>query len=591
MLLLSNIRTLFTMFQKYRWHLALLVVLGFVGALLEGIGINAAIPLLSFLVNNGAPTDFISLTIKSIFTFLGITFTFRTLLVLIVGLFLSRAAAAIVFGYVRGLITADFQSNESEDMLRRTFAASWAYLLKQKLGYIQGTLVRDIQMTSALLEVMGQVIQSFTGFAMYLLVALNISSRMTLATLAAGVVLLGIVRPLMRRVQQMADAMAATEKKVSHFLSEHVLGMKAVKAAGAEESALADSHRLFTYLRQLYVKKAFMRSLSTSLFQPFSIFFVIILFSITYHEPGFSLVSFAATLYLIQKIFTYLESGQGALNSLSELVPYAQNVLAFKHMLTTHAEVKSDAGNEPFVFKQSLEFKDVSLLYQDEVSALSGVTFRINHGDTVGLIGPSGAGKTTIADLLLRLFEPSGGDILVDGRSLSHIAIASWRAHIGYVAQDIFLLNDTIKENIRFYYPDLTDDDIISAAKQANLYDFVMSLKDGFDTVVGDHGVMLSGGQRQRVVLARALARRPSILLLDEATSALDTESEKLIQQAIQSLHGQITVLIIAHRISTIESADTVIVLEKGRVIEQGAPKVLDADTTSYFHRVKHGRH
>ncbi len=576
-------------FRPYVWHIVGLMVLGLLGAVLEGIGINAAIPLLSFLINNGTPTDFISRAIEALFKFLHVAFTFRSLLVLIVGLFLMRAAAAILFGYTRGFITADFQSNESEQMLQKTFYASWPYLLKQKLGYVQGTLVRDVQMTSSLLEVVGQVIQSFTGFAMYLLVALNISPRMTLATLAAGAVLLGIVRPLMRRMQQMADAMATTEKKVAQFLSEHILGMKAVKASGAEDSALAYSHQLFTYLRHLYVKKAFVRALSTSLFQPFSIFFVIILFSISYHSPGFSLVSFAATLYLIQKIFTYLESGQGALNSFSELVPYAQNVLTFKQQLTDHVEVPDDAGKDEFAFSRNIEFKDVSLLYQGEVSALAGVNFTIRHGDTVGLIGPSGAGKTTIADLLLRLFEPSTGAILVDGKPLSGIAVSQWRAHIGYVAQDIFLLNDTIKENIRFYYPDLSDEDIVAAAKQANLYDFIMSLQHGFETVVGDHGVMLSGGQRQRVVLARALARRPSILLLDEATSALDTESEKLIQQAIHDLRGRITVLIIAHRLSTIESSDTVVVLEKGRVIEQGSPKVLGADPSSYFYRVKNG--
>ncbi len=583
----GTIRILWLAFGRYRFHIALLVLLGFLGAILEGIGINATIPLISFLVNNGAPTDFISRTIQSLFSFLHITFSFRYLLVLVVGLFLTRAVSLIVFGYIRGIITADFLTNESEVMLQKTFHASWPFLLKQKLGYVHGTLVRDVQSTSSLLEVVGQVIQSFTGFLMYLLVALNISPRMTLATLVAGVVLLGIVRPLMSRMQTMADAMATTEKKVSHFLSEHVLGMKTVKAAGAEESSLQYSHQLFAYLRHLYVRKALVRGLSTSLFQPFSIFFVIILFSVTYHSPGFSLLSFGATLYLIQKIFTYLESGQSALNSISELVPYAKNVLRFKELLTTNREVALGASEEPFSFSKKLEFKGVSLRYQDEVPALIDVNMTINYGETAGLIGPSGAGKTSIADLLLRLFEPSQGEILIDGKPLCKIAIADWRAHIGYVSQDIFLLNDTIGENIRFYYPGLSPDAIVKAAKQANLYNFVMTLKDGFETVVGDRGVMLSGGQRQRVVLARALARRPSILLLDEATSALDTESEKLIQEAIYSLRGKITVLIIAHRLSTIENADTIVVLEKGRVIESGNPKELEKNPNSYYYRVK----
>lgn len=578
----DTFNVLWRTFAAYRWHIAVLVILGFVGAILEGIGINAAIPLVSFLVSGGAPTDFISHAVASVFGFLHIPFTFRFLLGFIVGLFIVRAVAAIVFGYVRGYITADFLNRKSQEMLQKTFAASWPFLLRQKLGHIHNTLVRDVQSTSNLLEVVGQVIQSFTGLLMYLAVAINISPLITLATVVGGAVLLFIVRPFMRRMRESGDSMAKTEKEVSQFLSEHILGMKAVKASAAEASAFAHSRRLFEHMRKLYVRMAVVRSLSASLFQPFSIFFVIILFTITYNTPSFNLIAFAATLYLIQKIFTYLESGNNALASVNALVPYARNIEDFKTMLERHEEA-AGKGSAPFVFDRAIEFKNISLAYNEEVTALQEVNFVVDRGETVAFIGPSGAGKTSVVDLFLRLFEPTGGSILVDGKPLADIAGKEWREHVGYVAQDVFLLNGTIGGNIRFYHQGLGHEDIVVAAKQANIYDFVVSLKDGFDTVVGDRGVMLSGGQRQRVVLARALARKPALLILDEATSALDTESERLIQAAIKSLHGQVTVLIVAHRLSTVEAADKIVVLDRGRILESGSPQELRARPGSYF--------
>jgi ABC-type multidrug transport system fused ATPase/permease subunit len=505
-----------------------------------------------------------------------------------VALFVFRSVAQVAFGYLRGKITANFLNNESKDVLSKIFSASWPYLLKQRLGYIHGTTVQDVQKSAILLEVLGQSIQSFTGFFMYLLIALNISALTTLATLVAGVVLLLIVRPLMRKIQAVGNSMVAVEKDVAQFLAEHVLGLKAIKASAVEHQALTYGQGLFQHMRSLNIRMTFIRSVSTSLFQPFGIFFIIILFSISYHSPGFSLISFAATLYLIQKIFTYLESGQSSVNSVNELLPYAENVETFKHQLQEHAETMT-SGNEPFVLTNSIAFSSVSLTYQGTVSALTNATFTINKGDTVGLIGPSGAGKTSIADLVLRLFEPTSGKILVDGTPLHNISMNEWRHNVGYVPQDIFLLNTTIEENIRFYRPELTHEEIVEAAKKANSYNFIMSLENGFETSIGDRGVMLSGGQRQRIVLTRALAGNPEILILDEATSALDNESEAVIQEAIHNLHRSITVLIIAHRLSTVESADKVVVLEKGKVIEQGSPKELDADEASYYHRVKHG--
>ena len=365
--------------------------------------------------------------------------------------------------------------------------------------------------------------------------------------------------------------------------------MKAIKAAGAEERALENGGTLVRMLRTLSIRGALIRSISGSLFQPFSLIFVIILFAITYRLPDFSMISFAAALYLIQKIFTYLESGQGALSGIRETIPYAQNVEGFKRLLDEHCEAPI-RGTAPFSFERELVFSNVSFSYGEGKNVLSGVNFSIAKGETIWLIGPSGAGKTSVADLLLRLFKPNEGDILIDGKQIASISTDAWRHRVGYVAQDVFLLNASIEDNIRFYRPDLSKEAIIAVAKQANIYDFIQGLPEGFDTMTGDRGVMLSGGQRQRIALARALASSPALLILDEATSALDSASEKLIQESIRALHGSVTVLIIAHRLSTIEHADRLLVLDHGKIIEEGTPQELLARPGSYFSKHHGGR-
>ncbi len=580
-------RTLWNTFGKYRWHIVALTTLGFLAAIVEGIGVNAVIPLASFFTSGGVPTDFISRAIQGVFAFIGIPFKFRYLIAFILFMFMVRAISMVVFGYIRGWISADYYNSESQALLKRAFSASWPFLLKQKLGYVHNTMVRDLQCTSGLLGTISQVIQSFSGLLMYLLVAINISPIVTISAAAGGAVLLGVVRPFTLRMQRIGNATSKAEKDISNFLTEHVIGMKAIKVAGKEGIALSTGKVLMNNLRTLQMRFALTQSLGTSLFQPFSIIFVLILFAVMYNTPGFSFISFAAALYLIQKIFTYLESGQGAFNSMVALLPYAENMTTFKNSLAEHAQHEGH-GTHKFVFENELSFENVTFAYSATSNpVLRGVSFSVKRGETVGLIGPSGAGKTSVADIILRLFHPTSGQVTLDGVPVENISLTEWRSHIGYVAQDVFMFNGSVEENIRFYRSELTIEEIHTAAKQANIYDFVMSLPEGFASHVGDRGVMISGGQRQRIALARALAGKPDLLVLDEATSALDSESEKLIHDAIHALHGKVTVLIIAHRPSTVAEADIILVLSGGSIVERGTPTKLLQDLDSYFYKMQ----
>lgn len=241
-------------------------------------------------------------------------------------------------------------------------------------------------------------------------------------------------------------------------------------------------------------------------------------------------------------------------------------------LLDARSEVEDKPGAvELTEFRDRIEFRDVHFSYQDGREVIRGVSFEVRKGETVALVGPSGGGKSTLSELIPRFYDPDSGSILVDGKDLKDYTQESLRNHMSVVAQDTVLFNDTVEGNIAMGKPGATRTEIVAAAQVANADVFIRESPDGYDTNIGDRGVKLSGGQRQRLSIARAVLKNPDILILDEATSALDTESEKLVQEALNNLLRGRTSIVIAHRLSTIHNADKIIVIDQGRIAEQGS--------------------
>ena len=218
----------------------------------------------------------------------------------------------------------------------------------------------------------------------------------------------------------------------------------------------------------------------------------------------------------------------------------------------------------------SIEFENVSFQYVDKIPVLQDISFKVNSGETLALVGATGVGKTTIASLIPRFFEPTYGKILIDDMDIDNIALTSLRKQISLVSQDVFLFNGTVKDNILYGRPDATEEEIFEAAKAANAHEFILGLENGYETKVGERGVKLSGGQKQRISIARAILKDAPILILDEATSAVDTQTERLIQEALNKLKRNKTAVVIAHRLSTIQEADQIVVLKDGEIVEKG---------------------
>ncbi len=285
---------------------------------------------------------------------------------------------------------------------------------------------------------------------------------------------------------------------------------------------------------------------------------------------GFSMFSMIKPIKSLSNIHIKIQEGMAAAGRIFEVLETAPKVLEPEHP-------RPLAG-----FATSIRYEDMVFAYDTGDVVVDHVSFEVKNGQILALVGPSGAGKSTLFDLLPRFYDPRGGRIEIDGIDIRTVSTKELRTLMGIVTQETYLFNDTVRSNIAYGTADLPEEKIIAAATMANAHEFIGQLPQGYETIIGNRGVMLSGGQRQRLAIARALLKNPQILIFDEATSALDTESEILVQEAINRLMTGRTTLVIAHRLSTITSADTILVMDKGRIVQQGTHESLLAQGGLY---------
>ena len=464
------------------------------------------------------------------------------------------------------------------------------YFHSKKGGEFQTICVNHAQALGAFVNMTGNILPKFFNMLVYSTMIIILSWQMTVLSLGLAWLASLILQKIMRNTETVGKELAQRMGHLNSLFLEFLQAMKVIHLFGREKETVNSYHKTMNRYNQSVFQMATLKGSVAPLFESTGIIalgiimFVGVIFF--FEEKKTGLPAMAIFLIIFQRISgSAMALNQYRVNVLGDLSAYKR---VFRFLAPGDKQYLNN-GLLPFTqLENAVEFKNVKFSYNKEGSLiLKDVSFSIPKGSRVGIAGSSGAGKSTLTELLLRFYDPQGGQILVDGTDLKEIDIDTWRKRIGVVSQDIFLFNDTIRTNIAYAKPEASQEEIESAAKKAHAHEFIQELQQGYETLTGDRGVLLSGGQKQRIAIARAILLEPEILIFDEATSALDTESEKIVQHALNELGEGRTVITIAHRLSTIFNSDQIIVMEAGEIVEQGTHEALFKKKDAYHKLVR----
>ncbi len=496
-----------------------------------------------------------------------------------------------IFHYLQGYFMAPAQHGIIRDLRRQLFdhltGLSLGYFSEERKAALMSRIVHDVKLVNdSAIAVVNSVFRDPPQILTYTIILLLIDWQLTLLVVfllpLTGIFLAKVAEKLRKESGRLQSAMA----EITAVLDEALSNMRIIKAFGAEKM---ESER-FGFHNESYFRTfvgIMRRSEMTAPITEVTSVLVVVIILLFLGESILSGRSSMSSGVFVAYIFAMLQMMQ-PLKFFGQMISHLGQGLAGAQRVFEVLDIPPRIFDAPGAtgvagFHRGIEYRNVSFRYDTGDIVLHDVSLKIDAGHAVAVVGPSGAGKSTLVDLLPRFYDVTAGGIFIDGKDVREITVESLRSLMGIVTQETFLFNTTIRENIAYGSPRATDAEIEEAARAANAHSFILETPLGYGTVIGDRGVKLSGGQRQRLSIARAILRNPPILILDEATSSLDTESEQLVQEAIVRLMEGRTSIVIAHRLSTVQRADMIYVLERGKVVEAGAhSELISADGGLY---------
>ncbi|MBL7847099.1 MAG: ABC transporter ATP-binding protein [Cyclobacteriaceae bacterium] len=514
----------------------------------------------------------------------------RNALLFVCALIVGCLIIANVFRYLERVIATkirvDLVRNIRLEIFRKVSLLHIGFFNNERKGDLISRFTNDVyEVENAVMNSLKAVLKEPITIIVYFFVLFTISPKLTLFTLLVLPVTGGVLAEIIKRLKRQATASQESLGRILNILDETFSGMRVIKAFNARNFIIRKMEDESGYYRRVNKSMSYLNELASPVSEILGVIIVsgTIIFGgnmVLADQPELQPEVFMGFLAVFAMIIQPAKNFSNGITSLQRGTASAKRIFDIMDLVPAiqdqpHVEVLKE-------FNHSIEFRNVSFAYGTE-NVVKNVNLHIPKGKTVALVGPSGGGKSTLADLVPRFYDPAEGEVLIDGKSLKDYNLDSIRHHMGIVTQESILFNDSIFNNIAFGKEGVSEAAVQEAAKIANAHEFILQTEHGYQTLIGERGSKLSGGQRQRISIARAVLKNPPILILDEATSALDSESEKLVQEALFNLMKNRTSLIIAHRLSTIQHADEIVVVQDGQIAERGSHQELLAKEGLYW--------
>lgn len=493
-------------------------------------------------------------------------------IVIVFSVFLSN-----LFTYLSGVVLAKVRAKVIKgmrtDIFNRVSGLHLGYFSNERKGDLMSKMTNDVQeVENTIVQSLRVVFREPATIILYFAVLFFMSVKLTLFTILLIPISGAIIGGITRRLKKKAIESQQSLGRIVNILDETLGGMRVIKAFNAESFMFGKFDQETDNYAAVNVNMARKNELASPISQFLGVTVVagILVYGGSLVLSGNSSLSasdFITYIIIFTQVLNPAKEISRAVSSIQRGIASAERIF---EVVDTQPAISSPANPQTLTgFKNEIEFQNVDFSYGEKM-VLKGINFKLEKGKTIALVGPSGGGKSTLADLVPRFYDPTHGEILIDGINLKSLELASLRKYMGIVTQESILFNDTVFNNIAFGLEGVTEMQVIEAAKIANAHEFIEKMENGYQTNIGERGSKLSGGQRQRLSIARAVLKNPPILILDEATSALDSESEKLVQEALTQLMKNRTTLVIAHRLSTIQHADEILVIDQGKITQRG---------------------